>query len=120
MPPLYKAKATEAPSHYPTPGKDAIGYLFDCLDLLIRKAVKETVTENQQQESRVAPPASIGGIEVAQEVTLLSKARIYALVSEQDPQKRLPCAKRGNRLYFDRAELLLWIAEGKRAGRKAA
>ena len=60
-----------------------------------------------------APTNEVGGIEVAQEITRLSKARIYALVSEDG----IPVAKRGNRLYFNRAELLAWIAESSRKPR---
>jgi len=52
----------------------------------------------------------VGGIEIAQEVTRLSKPRIYALVSARG----IPHAKRGNKLYFNRAELLEWVAQGKR------
>jgi excisionase family DNA binding protein len=51
-----------------------------------------------------------GGIELAQEVTRLSKPRIYALVSERG----IPHAKRGNKLYFNRADLLAWINNGRR------
>lgn len=57
------------------------------------------------------PPADeIGGIEVAQQITRLSKPRIYALVSARG----IPHAKRGNKLYFNRAELRAWLEEGKR------
>ena len=60
----------------------------------------------------IAQPApQLGGIELAQEVTRLSKARLYTLVSERS----IPHAKRGNRLYFNRAELLEWVANGQRA-----
>lgn len=52
----------------------------------------------------------IGGIELAQEITRLSKARLYALVSA----RQIPHAKRGNRLYFNRTELHVWITTGKR------
>ncbi|MET4074516.1 helix-turn-helix domain-containing protein [Hymenobacter sp. UYCo722] len=54
--------------------------------------------------------SEVGGIELAQEVTRLSKARIYALVS----QRGIPHAKRGNKLYFNRADLLAWINNGRR------
>jgi hypothetical protein len=58
-----------------------------------------------------SPPApEVGGISLAQEVTRLSKARIYALVSARD----IPHSKRGNKLYFNRAELLEWVSIGKR------
>lgn len=74
--------------------------------------------EAQQQETlqclrqAIAQPApQVGGVELAQEVTHLSKSRIYVLVSE----RAIPHAKRGNRLYFNRAELLEWVAAGNRA-----
>ena len=51
-----------------------------------------------------------GGLELAQEVTLLSRPRIYALVSKRG----IPHAKRGNKLYFNRADLLAWINNGRR------
>ena len=47
---------------------------------------------------------------MAQQVTRLSKPRIYALVSARE----LPHSKRGNKLYFNRAELLAWVNAGKR------
>jgi excisionase family DNA binding protein len=53
----------------------------------------------------------IGGIELAQEVTRLSKARLYALVAA----RHIPHAKRGNKLYFTRADLQAWIAAGRRS-----
>lgn len=53
----------------------------------------------------------IGGIELAQEITHLSKTRLYALVSA----RQIPHAKRGNKLYFTRAELQAWIVAGKRS-----
>lgn len=59
-------------------------------------------------------PASvpeIGGISLAQQVTHLSKARLYALVSA----RQIPHAKRGNKLYFNRTELQAWIAAGNRS-----
>lgn len=54
--------------------------------------------------------AEVGGLSLAQEVTNLSKNSIYALVSK----RAIPHSKRGNKLYFNRAELLNWVAEGKR------
>ena len=56
----------------------------------------------------------VGGIELAQEITRLSKPRLYALVSERG----IPHAKRGNKLYFTRSELLDWLNAGKRATKK--
>ncbi|XWW44467.1 helix-turn-helix domain-containing protein [Fibrella sp. USSR17] len=52
----------------------------------------------------------IGGIELAMQLTRLSKARIYTLVSERN----IPHKKRGNRLTFNRTELIAWLNEGNR------
>ncbi|QJW90750.1 helix-turn-helix domain-containing protein [Spirosoma taeanense] len=57
-----------------------------------------------------APPDETGGIELARQVTRLSAARIYTLVS----QRAIPHKKRGNRLTFRRSELLAWLDEGNR------
>ena len=58
----------------------------------------------------------VGGIELAQEITRLSKPRIYALVSKRG----LPVAKRGKKLYFNRADLLAWVNAGKRGENETA
>ena len=57
-----------------------------------------------------ADMAAVGGVELAQEITRLSKSRIYALVSE----RAIPHSKRGNKLYFNRADLLAWVEAGNR------
>ena len=65
--------------------------------------------------SNVQPPVpEIGGLPLAQEITRLSKARIYNLVSSRS----IPHMKRGNKLYFSRTELLAWVAAGSRAEQK--
>lgn len=66
------------------------------------------------QASLAAPTSNASGIELAMEVTRLSKSRIYALVQ----QRGIPHSKRGNKLYFNRAELLAWVEEGKRQEKK--
>ncbi len=60
-----------------------------------------------------AKEAEFGGLELAQEVTRLSKSRLYALVAA----RQIPHAKRGNKLYFTRADLQAWIAAGRRSSR---
>lgn len=55
-----------------------------------------------------------GGIELAQEITRLSKPRIYALVSARG----IPHSKRGNKLYFNRTDLLAWVEQGRRGESK--
>jgi predicted DNA-binding transcriptional regulator AlpA len=80
-------------------GSDLETLIFDCVDRAIK--LNQTTT---------TAPDEIGGIELARQVTRLSAARIYTLVSE----RAIPHKKRGNRLYFNRAELLAWVEKGNR------
>jgi predicted DNA-binding transcriptional regulator AlpA len=75
------------------------------------ETIEELLNRLLLQRSDTTTISEIGGIELAQQVTRLSKARIYALVSTRE----LPHAKRGGRLFFNRSELLAWVADGKRA-----
>ncbi|MBC6991677.1 helix-turn-helix domain-containing protein [Hymenobacter sp. BT491] len=68
------------------------------------------------RNTATAPAPEIGGIELAQQVTRLSKPRLYALVSARG----IPHAKRGNKLYFNRADLLAWVNAGKRGTNETA
>ncbi len=52
----------------------------------------------------------IGSIALAQEITGLARPTIYGLVA----QSKIPCMKRGKKLYFSRKELTDWIRQGKR------
>ena len=63
------------------------------------------------REKAPFPQPEIGGIDLAQEITRLSKSRLYALVAA----RRIPHAKRGNKLYFNRIELHAWISAGSRS-----
>jgi predicted DNA-binding transcriptional regulator AlpA len=82
---------------------------FEALNARLER-IEELVTRLSLSNNLQPQTPEIGGISLAQEVTRLSKARIYALVSA----RALPCAKRGNRLTFYRSELLAWVAAGKR------
>ena len=71
------------------------------------------------KDAQSLPPheaPELGGIELAQQITRLSKPRFYALVSARG----IPNAKRGNKLYFNRAELLAWVNAGKRGENETA
>lgn len=63
-----------------------------------------------QQSPFTASTDAVSGIDLAVEITRLSKSRIYALVQ----QRGIPHSKRGNKLYFNRLDLLAWVEEGKR------
>ncbi len=75
----------------------------------IRGIIREELAAIQQAP-HVASTDATGGIELAVKITRLSKSRIYALVQ----QRGIPHSKRGNKLYFNRADLLAWVEEGKR------
>lgn len=90
-------------AHIITSGID-YAQLLDDLRTLVR-----------QEMTRALPPAApsaaeIGGLALAQEITRLSKARLYALVSARG----IPHTKRGNKLYFRRADLEAWVEQGRR------
>ncbi len=70
----------------------------------------DNLTDLLSTFSATAPTDEVGGIELARQVTRLSAARIYTLVSE----RKLPHSKRGNRLSFSRKNLLEWLNEGNR------
>jgi predicted DNA-binding transcriptional regulator AlpA len=82
---------------------------FEALNARLER-IEELVTRLLLNSTPQPQSSEIGGISLAQEITRLSKARIYALVSA----RAIPSAKRGNRLTFYRSELLAWVAAGKR------
>ena len=49
-------------------------------------------------------------IEQAADFLHLAKPTIYGLVS----QSKIPCMKKGKKLYFSKAELIAWLQQGKR------
>lgn len=49
----------------------------------------------------------VGGIDLAVKVTGLTKSSIYHLTHEQ----KIPCSKKGKRLYFKKSTLENWLTE---------
>ena len=100
------------PQHHPTTSEQ-----LNAVRAFFGQILRDELREYLPQIAAPAPTVAlsrIGGLELAQEVTSLSKPRIYALVSERG----IPHQKKGNRLFFDREELIAWIREGNRAVRK--
>ena len=73
--------------------------------------VRAIIRQETAERNPTTTAPEVGGIELAEEITRLSRARVYTLVS----QRSIPHSKRGNKLYFSRAELLAWVAAGHRA-----
>jgi excisionase family DNA binding protein len=61
------------------------------------------------KEAASKPIEDIGAMSVAETITGLAKPTIYALVAK----RKIPCMKKGKRLYFSRAELTDWIKKGR-------
>jgi excisionase family DNA binding protein len=94
------------------PKTEAMHNPFTEIETRLSRIEAQQLETLQCLRQAIAQPApQVGGIELAQELTRLSKARIYTLVSE----RAIPHAKRGNRLFFNRQELLEWVAAGNRA-----
>lgn len=74
------------------------------------EAQNEQILHQLLRDSSSDTVDEIGGIELASQITRLSKARIYTLVSDRG----IPHKKRGNRLTFRRSELLEWLDKGNR------
>jgi excisionase family DNA binding protein len=82
---------------------------FDDLRAVIRQ---EVAAANQAAGAGQSAAPQVGSLELAQEVTGLSKNTLYALVSKRAiPHSKLPGS---NKLRFNRAELLAWVAQGNR------
>jgi len=70
----------------------------------------EAVLSQQKSISAQSDPEEIGDIALAQKITGLARPTIYGLVA----QSKIPCMKRGKKLYFSRQELSEWIKQGRR------
>lgn len=90
----------------PNPVEDATARL-DSLEAMTLEAL------NHFRTTKPTPVPEVGGIELAQQITGLSKSRVYMLVSKRG----IPHSKRGNKLYFNRADLLAWVEDGRRGER---
>lgn len=86
---------------------------FDLIDARLSRLEATAQKTLELVMNTQTPTPEVGGMTLAKEITGLSVARLYALVSA----RAIPHHKRGNRLYFNKAELLAWIEEGKRGVR---
>lgn len=71
----------------------------------VRQAINGVLLELQPKNRD-----KIGGMDLAREVTGLSKATIYGLTSRRE----IPHRKLGKRLYFEESELVDWINSFRR------
>jgi excisionase family DNA binding protein len=77
---------------------------------LLRQELETFFADHLPLTAAQSESDEIGGITLALEITGLAKPTIYGLVA----QSKIPCMKRGKKLYFSRKELTEWIKEGKR------
>ena len=73
------------------------------LTILIEKAVQNAMKSLPPAEI----PKEIGGLELAMEITGLSKSALYSYCSK----KKIPHIKIGNKLRFNRKDLMKWCEE---------
>ena len=81
--------------------------------LELKKLFREEIEDYFQNNGSTLKPDvndETGGIDLAVEVTRLSKSTIYGLVA----RRQIPHSKPAKHLYFSRKELLSWINDGKR------
>ena len=77
----------------------------------LKNLIKESIREVMEQtERKPESEDETGGIELAIRITGYARSTVYALVS----QRVLPHAKRGKKLWFSKADLVMWIKNGKR------
>lgn len=74
----------------------------------LKAAIREVLTEEIKQIQPVPANAPLGIKEVA---ALLGQE--ISTIYEKTSKKLIPHFKKGNKLYFDRAELWEWIKRGK-------
>jgi excisionase family DNA binding protein len=80
---------------------------------LLRAELESFFREHFPAVPVASPRASLGGLDLAVEVTGLKKPTLYALVHRRE----IPFLKKGKRLYFKREDLEAWIEEGRKATR---
>ena len=81
------------------------------LQTLVQDAIRSVITEQPPKtNTSPAPVKDLLTITEAADFLNLAKPTIYGLVS----QSKIPCMKKGKKLYFSRIELLSWLQEGKR------
>ncbi|MBT2557564.1 helix-turn-helix domain-containing protein [Hymenobacter sp. ISL-91] len=94
-----------------TTGVSYRDFLNDC-----RAVFRQEIQEQLKDLGHLTSQPTIGGIDLACEVTGLTKNTIYALCSRRGIPYSKPAG--GSKLYFNRAELLEWIASGRREQQK--
>lgn len=74
--------------------------------------IQSDISSLKELISSKKPQREISGIEMAVEITGMSKATIYSKVAKEE----IPFIKRGGRLYFERTKLIDWIKAGRKGG----
>lgn len=82
-------------------------------DILIKILTKveriEMMFEVLSKDLSVAPVEELLTVSEAAQLLNLSVSTLYSKVSRSE----IPVCKRGNRLYFDRVEILKWVRAGR-------
>jgi excisionase family DNA binding protein len=76
-------------------------------DFVEIKALLYRIVGYMEQQPVGPKEDEIGGMALAERVTGLTKSSIYHLTHEQ----KIPCSKKGKRLYFKKTDLESWLTE---------
>jgi excisionase family DNA binding protein len=84
----------------------------DQLQTIMQNAIRKVISEQTKQESNSNSLEGKDLLTITEAAGMLSLAKptIYGLVC----QSKIPCMKRGKKLYFSRKELTEWIKQGKK------
>jgi excisionase family DNA binding protein len=83
----------------------------DQLQTIMQNAIRTVITEQVKPiDSTYKENKDLLNISEAANYLNLAKASVYNLVC----QSKIPCMKKGKKLYFSRQELMDWLREGKK------
>jgi excisionase family DNA binding protein len=77
---------------------------------LLRAELEAFFREHFPALPTTSPRPSLGGLDLAVEVTGLKKPTLYSLVN----RRLIPFFKQGKKLYFKREDLEAWIEDGRK------
>lgn len=80
------------------------------LQTIVQDAIRRVITEQPQTPNVMQTEPDLLNVNEAATFLNLAKPTIYGLVC----QSKIPCMKKGKKLYFSRQELTDWLKQGKK------
>ncbi len=82
----------------------------DQLKTIVQNAIRTVITEQKPATGSPSELKDLLDIDEAASFLILKKPTIYGLVCHS----KIPCMKKGKKLYFSRQELTEWLKQGKK------